>query len=168
MSELALGKYAYINLTNKISLGSIDSETLHKQILGNGSVMGFIAEYLIASEFDNVETQTGQKEWDIIVNGNLKVECKSGNSSKSSFDIATSYMKGVGRKFDPQEFLMWLNRIDGVVIIDIAQAPIIWLYPISTEVLIPNMRIGTGKTKGSITSKINLKTAILLTGYSGT
>lgn len=130
MPELVLGTERILMLDPNSCFG-VPSNIVLDKVMSDGRVMGLLMEHILADQFSNLSYVGGCGTHDLLMDDELKIECKV--SGGSSFDIAPSNMKGKGRKFDDNEFVNRLNILDGFICVYLGNAPRMHVYAIDID-----------------------------------
>ncbi len=137
MTSLPLsGKVTY--RINNIVFDKIDINILHAKFK-DGRIMGLLAEHLIDNVYRNATRSSDEgTPWDIHLRDGNRIftyQCKVANCKTPSakFDLKPSRMKGVGRKYDRQQMEEHLCQIDGFILVELSQFPVltIWTMPVA-------------------------------------
>lgn len=136
---LPVGKASYV--VKEIRFDDIDQNILYAKFK-DGRITGLLVEHLYAHIYRNI-TRSGDEgtAYDLFLrdhNHTLHYQSKVAvwRNPSDSFDLAPSYMKGKGRKYDKAQMLAIHNSLDGYVLTDLSDLPklSIWTLPSSALV----------------------------------
>jgi hypothetical protein len=136
---LPIGKTTYV--VKDIRFDNIDQNIIYAKFK-DGRITGLLIEHLYDYVYRNV-TRSGDEgtSYDLFVrNGNSTLHYQSKvavwRQPSDAFDLAPSYMKGKGRKYDKEQMLAIHNALDGYVLTDLSELPKLTIWTLPSPALI--------------------------------
>lgn len=123
-------------LITPVSWGGIDQNIVF-HLFKDGRVTGLMIEHWFDHHFRNI-TRSGDEAtpFDLYLRHNKKtLHYQSKVTNGKPFDLAPSYMKGKGRKYDELGMREAMASIDGYVLTDLSDFPRLTIWTIPTWAL---------------------------------
>lgn len=147
---LPIGKSSYV--VKEIRFDDIDQNILYAKFK-DGRITGLLVEHLYAHIYRNV-TRSGDEgtPYDLFLRDHdhtLHYQSKVAVWRKPSdaFDLAPSYMKGKGRKYDKAEMIAIHNSLDGYVLTDLSELPKLSIWTLPSSALLSYIGDKSAKVK---------------------
>lgn len=121
-----------------VTWGGIDQNIVH-HIFKDGRITGLLIEHWFNHNYRNITRSA-----DEATPFDLYLRCKgrtlhyqSKVSNGKPFDLAPSYMKGKGRKYNKAEMYGAVSSIDGFVLTDLSMFPTLTIWTFPAALIVP-------------------------------
>lgn len=152
-----MARQAYdLNMAGTCSFGKMGERAATKA-LGDGRILGLLAEQFLDHEFENLTRLNDDSKSDLydnVLDGVWEAKSfKSISSAGTSCTIAKSDMRGKGRTYNHELQIKYLESLVGVIIIDRAYWPHLRIIGFRTEDILGTMVSGKKRiTKNVLTN----------------
>lgn len=138
-----------------VNWGGIDQNIIH-HMFKDGRITGLLIEHWFNHAYRNV-TRSGDEATPF----DLYLRCKgqtlhyqSKVSNGKPFDLAPSYMKGKGRKYNEAEMRRAVSSIDGYVLTDLSLFPALTIWTVPAALIVPLIGEKSCKVKQAICDEL--------------
>lgn len=120
-----------ISFEDEINIGRVNENVVY-DLMQDGNVFGRLAENIVCEYCTEFEMATDNQTYYDVVSSNDNSKWEVRTFTSRGCNLIPSYQIGSGRSYDQDEFHEKLNNIDGYIIVDNREFPIVKIYQIES------------------------------------